>query len=467
MRYRYATFIKAINLGADYVLLNVSMIAACLLTDKQAGLFEHNQNYLPVVLMFNLIWLLASNITGFYEAVFNRDSIYIYRNTIRTYIFFVTLICVTLILLSGSKGYLLSKNFLLYTLALWGFLLGLWKLIFLGIRKSDRALLADTRRAVIVGGGMIGRDVYNYLSNNPDAGYQPSGFFEDDPDKIFNSSHYLGAISACMKYVIDNKINEIFCTLSNSESAKIQYLMQEADKNLIRFKLVPEYYLFEKRPTIIEGFGHIPVISFRQEPLENILNRFLKRSFDILFSLFVIVFILSWLMPILAIIIKLESKGPVFFVQLRSGKDNAPFKCYKFRSMRVNKDSDKKQASRQDARITKVGAFIRKTNIDELPQFFNVLIGDMSIVGPRPHMLSHTEEYSKLISKFMVRHFLKPGITGWAQVSGYRGETRTIDAMEQRVEADVWYLENWSFLLDLKIIFLTVWNTFKGEENAF
>jgi lipopolysaccharide/colanic/teichoic acid biosynthesis glycosyltransferase len=152
---------------------------------------------------------------------------------------------------------------------------------------------------------------------------------------------------------------------------------------------------------------------------------------------------------------------------MRSGKDNAAFKCYKFRSMRVNNDSDKKQASRQDARITKVGAFIRKTNIDELPQFFNVLIGDMSIVGPRPHMLSHTEEYSKLISKFMVRHFLKPGITGWAQVSGYRGETRTIDAMERRVEADVWYLENWSFLLDLKIIFLTMWNTFKGEENAF
>jgi exopolysaccharide biosynthesis polyprenyl glycosylphosphotransferase len=225
--------------------------------------------------------------------------------------------------------------------------------------------------------------------------------------------------------------------------------------------------LFEKRPTIIEGFGHIPVISFRQEPLENVLNRFLKRSFDILFSLFVIIFILSWLVPILAIIIKLESKGPLFFVQMRSGKDNAAFKCYKFRSMRVNNDSDKKQASRQDARITKVGAFIRKTNIDELPQFFNVLIGDMSIVGPRPHMLSHTEEYSKLISKFMVRHFLKPGITGWAQVSGYRGETRTIDAMERRVEADVWYLENWSFLLDLKIIFLTMWNTFKGEENAF
>jgi putative colanic acid biosynthesis UDP-glucose lipid carrier transferase len=198
-----------------------------------------------------------------------------------------------------------------------------------------------------------------------------------------------------------------------------------------------------------------------------LLNRFFKRLLDIGFSLFIIFFVFIWLFPILAILIKWESKGPIFFKQSRSGQGNKAFMCYKFRSMTVNQDSDTKQATRGDQRITKLGAFMRRTSIDELPQFFNVLIGNMSVVGPRPHMISHTAQYSKLIDKFMVRHFLKPGITGWAQVRGLRGETNTVKSMADRVEADVWYLENWSFPLDIKIIFLTVWNSVKGDKNAF
>lgn len=197
------------------------------------------------------------------------------------------------------------------------------------------------------------------------------------------------------------------------------------------------------------------------------LRRFFKRSFDILFSLFIIFFVFSWLYPILAILIKLESKGPVFFVQLRTGRNNMHFKCYKFRSMRVNGDADKKQATLNDHRITRIGAFMRKTSLDEIPQFFNVLIGNMSIVGPRPHMISHTQEYSQLTEKYKVRHILRPGITGWAQILGLRGEVKTPEAMLKRVDADVWYLKNWSFLLDLKIIFLTFWITLKGDKNAY
>jgi putative colanic acid biosysnthesis UDP-glucose lipid carrier transferase len=197
------------------------------------------------------------------------------------------------------------------------------------------------------------------------------------------------------------------------------------------------------------------------------LRRFFKRSFDIFFSLFFIVFIFSWLYPILAILIKLESKGPVFFVQLRTGRNNTQFKCYKFRSMRVNTDADKKQATLNDHRITRIGAVLRKTSVDELPQFFNVLIGNMSIVGPRPHMISHTEEYSQLIDKYKSRHVLRPGITGWAQILGLRGEVKTPEAMLKRVDADVWYLKNCSFLLDLKIILLTFWITLKGDKNAY
>jgi exopolysaccharide biosynthesis polyprenyl glycosylphosphotransferase len=192
-----------------------------------------------------------------------------------------------------------------------------------------------------------------------------------------------------------------------------------------------------------------------------------KRVFDAVFALLVVFFILSWLLPLLALIIKSESKGPVLFKQLRTGKDNKPFYCYKLRSMHVNQDADHKQACKGDARITKVGAFLRKTSLDELPQFFNVLRGEMSVVGPRPHMVKHTEEYSKMLNDFMQRHTVVPGITGLAQVRGFRGETKEITSMVKRVETDIWYIKNWSFWLDVKIVAMTVVQTIKGHHNAF
>jgi putative colanic acid biosynthesis UDP-glucose lipid carrier transferase len=465
MSHRYATFIKAINLSVDYVILNVSMILAYLIVDKSYIIWINNKNYLPIVLVFNLIWLLSANITRLYEQVLNKDSIKTYQGVFKTYLLFVSLICFTVLIIIGTKAYSITRQYLFYSLAMFGFLLGMWKLVFLAIRKGDRAMLTDFRHAVIVGGGRIGNDLHNFVTFNPERGYKIVGIFDDKPTDIGQAT-YLGKVEDCIQYVKDNRVDEIFCTLPNSESSKIEKLMLDADKNLIRFKLVPEFY-YTHKPTFVQNFGHIPVISIRPEPLENMLNRFFKRLFDILFSLFIILFVFSWLFPILAILIKMSSSGPIFFVQMRSGRDNEAFNCYKFRSMQVNKDSDKKQATRGDARITKIGAFLRRTNLDELPQFFNVLKGNMTVVGPRPHMLKHTEEYSHLIDTFMVRHFLKPGITGWAQVNGLRGETKTTEDMLERVQADVWYLENWSFLLDLKIIFLTFWGTVRGDKNAF
>jgi putative colanic acid biosynthesis UDP-glucose lipid carrier transferase len=467
MIHRYATFIKAINLTIDYIILNISMVIAYLIVDKSFIMWINNKNYLPIVLVFNLIWLLSANISGLYESVLNKDSINTYRSVFKTYLIFVGLICVTIIIIIGTKAYFITREYLFAAIALFGFLLGIWKLIFLTIRRGDRRVLMDKRNVIIVGAGRVGLDLYNYFRMNPERGYNMVGFFDDDPNRVSNVELFLGRTDACLDYVISNKVHEIFCALPSTEAKSIEKLMLEADKNMIRFKLVPEYYSYSNRPTLVQSFGHIPVISLRPEPLESVLNRFIKRVFDIVFSLGILLFVFSWLFPILAIIIKLQSKGPVFFMQVRSGRENENFKCYKFRSMRVNSDSDKKQATRNDSRITKIGAFMRKTSIDELPQFFNVLIGNMSVVGPRPHMVSHTEQYSKVIEKYMVRHFLKPGITGWAQVNGFRGETKNTEAMENRVEADVWYLENWSFLLDLKIIFLTFWSTAKGDENAF
>ncbi|MGI4886625.1 MAG: exopolysaccharide biosynthesis polyprenyl glycosylphosphotransferase [Janthinobacterium lividum] len=218
----------------------------------------------------------------------------------------------------------------------------------------------------------------------------------------------------------------------------------------------------------LPGAGHRANISGRyNDSTDDLRPLSTKRLFDIAFALLVLLLLLSWLIPLMALIIKLESKGPAFFKQLRTGKDNQPFYCFKFRSMHVNNEANHKQASKGDARITRVGAFMRKTNIDELPQFLNVLLGEMSIVGPRPHMLKHTEEYSQVVHGFMERHTVTPGITGLAQVRGFRGETKETIAMAKRVKIDVWYIRNWSFLLDLKIVVLTVVQAIKGQDNAF
>ena len=212
---------------------------------------------------------------------------------------------------------------------------------------------------------------------------------------------------------------------------------------------------------------------------EKPVYRALKRAQDIFFSLLALI-VLSPLLLIVALAIVIDDpSGSPIFTQVRSGIDGKEFRIHKFRSMCVDAEAklaDLKRSTemngpifkqKDDPRITRVGHFIRKCGIDELPQFINVLRGDMSIVGPRPHMLQHTEQYSKLINKYMVRHLIKPGITGWAQVTGYRGETHSLSQMEGRVRRDIWYLENWSLLLDIRIIFMTVWNALRQDENAY
>ena len=236
---------------------------------------------------------------------------------------------------------------------------------------------------------------------------------------------------------------------------------------MIRFYIVPELYHDVKKSMVMEVMESIPLLTIRREPLQSLYNRFLKRAFDIVFSLGVLLTIFPILYIVVGTLIKLSSPGPILFRQKRTGLYGRDFECYKFRTMRVNAEADTRQAVKDDPRKTRIGDFLRRTSLDEFPQFINVLLGDMSVVGPRPHMLRHTEQYSALIDKYMVRHLVKPGITGWAQVTGYRGETRTLEQMEGRVKRDVWYIENWSFFLDLKIIVVTLLNVFHGEQNAY
>ena len=466
MVHRYKQFHNLINLTVDYLLLNISLIVIYNILDHSFISWLDNKNYLPVVLVFNLLWLLSSNITSLYNNVPDND-VKVYQNTVKTYLLYLAFICSIILLVIGTKTYFITENYLFYSMSSFGLLLGIWKIIFFAIRKSDNVLINNSRNAIIVGASRAGNELYNQFNNKVLKGYNLLGFFDDEPSRVTQQHLYLGNTSLCMDYVLKNNVEEIFCALPYSEHKTIERLMNDSDKNLIRFKIVPEYHEYFKNTSYLQNLGNIPILTVRAEPLENILNRVVKRAFDIVFSLFVIVFIFSWLFPIVAVLIKLGSKGPVFFKQMRSGRDNHAFICYKFRSMKTNNKTEHVQATIGDSRVTKLGAFMRKTSIDELPQFFNVLIGNMSIVGPRPHMLSHTEQYSQLIDQFMVRHFMKPGITGWAQINGLRGETKTTEAMLERVEADVWYLENWTFLLDLKIIALTFFKSVTGDKNAY
>ena len=302
----------------------------------------------------------------------------------------------------------------------------------------------------------------------PKYGYKIVGLFTDANVKNNLKEHYKGGLSEVTAFLDNNPVDEIIISLPHHAGKLINDLFRYADNNMIRVRVIPEFSEYLSQTFSIDYVQNIPILKLRSEPLNSITNRTLKRCFDMLFSLLTILFIFSWLFPIIAIIIKLTSKGPVFFVQERTGKDGIAFNCFKFRSMTVNADSDNLQATKNDARITDFGAFMRKTSIDELPQIINVLFNQMSLVGPRPHMLKHTDEYRILVDKFMVRHFAKPGVTGWAQINGFRGETKLIKDMENRAAADIWYIENWSFFLDIKIVLSTAWSMFfKKDENAF
>lgn len=457
-----STYFKTISILIDLLLVNLSGYLGYVVVYKTFGMSDGKGINFLHILLINFVWFNVTQITRLYQDMFVKDAIPTIKQSLWSLFFFGSTIFLLVIYL---RDFSVSYKLLIYTGLLFVPLFLMGKIVFLLLRRSSRAKLINYKKVVIVGAGPLGLDLKNHLEKNTHLGYKVVGFFDDAPEKLIQS-HVLGSVDDCISYVKGSNIKEIYCALPDRALKKIDVLMRQADKAMIRFKLVPDVKDYFKKNVMVQLYGHLPVLSPRTEPLEIFSNQIIKRIFDVLFSVLIVVFIMSWLVPLMAIIIKLESKGPVFFKQLRSGKDNHSFYCLKFRSMHVNGEADTKQASPKDVRVTKIGSFMRRTSIDEMPQFFNVLLGEMSVVGPRPHMLQHTAEYSALIDQFMVRHFLLPGITGWAQVNGLRGETREDGSMEERVEADIWYLENWSLFLDLKITFLTIWQVIAGHKKA-
>lgn len=334
--------------------------------------------------------------------------------------------------------------------------------------KRVRAHGRNAATVVIVGTGPTAMRLYSEMLSDPGYGYRCMGFFSIDPQiSGVAEMTYLGTVNDLSDFLGRNDVSELYYTVPGEDADMMVYVAGIADDHMVRFNYVPQLGPYVTRVPEMTNIGGVAVLTLNYNPLAGVINRCIKRGFDVFFSVAAIVVLAPLLFLPVAVVIKLTSPGPVFFRQKRTGYLGKEFMCYKFRTMYVNGESDVCQAKKDDPRVTSIGRWLRHTSIDEMPQFFNVFMGDMSVVGPRPHMLSQTNDYRNIVRKYMVRHFIKPGITGWAQIRGFRGQTRELWQMEKRVECDIWYIENWNLFLDIKIIFLTVLDMIRGDENAF
>ncbi len=471
MKKRITNLYVLIHALGDLLILNVSYVIGHIFSWNFRFMFD--TKYLQLWIYLNIIYLFAAQLSGTFDMYRNTRFFTLLSALLRLFFFEILLSFSYIVIFKDfNQTFKLSREVLMITYVTALFFTTIWRFGFIKIVRIYRARGFNNRKVMIIGAGDTAQEFKNMLEHKIEYGYQFLGFYDDDPKKYKPEiqKHILGNVEDAKKYARQHQIDELFCALPYQEEERIKEIIEFCDENLIRVKIVPDLSRFlthHLNKVEIDYYGQIPVMTLRNEPLENIVNRFIKRLFDIGFSVLVFIFVLWWFIPLIALIIKLSSKGPVFFIQERSGIKNRSFRVIKFRTMYINSDAHYKQATRDDQRITPIGKLLRRTNLDEMPQFINVFFGQMSVIGPRPHMLKHTEEYSKIIDKFMVRHLVKPGITGWAQVNGYRGETKDVNDMEGRVRADVWYIENWSFGLDVKIIIMTIINMIRGEENAF
>ncbi|TRX20857.1 undecaprenyl-phosphate glucose phosphotransferase [Flavobacterium franklandianum] len=465
--YRFSRYYKICFLVWDVVLLNTSIALSFLFRYEYFHIVDIKE-VKAVSLLTNIFWITLLLYKDSYRIIRTERIEAILYRTIRMLLIHVAIIAVFILVLKYDE---VSRLRMVYFYTTFFVLLVSFRIFFMQILKHVRAQGYNFRKVVIVGANATGERMNRILSKDLTYGYRVMGYFDDeiDSDTVLEIP-ILGGFGDIENYLSSEKIDEMYVALHIEKIEEINRLTALCERHMVRIKYIPDFQQYTKSNRVqitFYGNGNVPVLMLRKEPLEIPLYRIIKEFFDFCFCLFVILFIFPWLFPILIVLIKVNSPGPIFFVQKRSGRDNQSFNCYKFRTMYVNDAANEVQARQNDARITRVGAFLRRTSMDELPQFLNVLVGNMSVVGPRPHMLSHTEQYSELINNFLVRHYAKPGITGWAQVNGFRGETKELADMENRVEHDIWYIENWSFLLDIKIIWLTVVNVFQGEKNAF
>ncbi|WP_310558514.1 exopolysaccharide biosynthesis polyprenyl glycosylphosphotransferase [Flavobacterium sp.] len=444
---RYSGYIRPFSYLIDLIIINVAAFY----------IFFFHSNEIVYSILISFAWIAIAIYLGFYEVYRYTKVIAILNCALKQFILF-SLFCLALELFYSD--FYFQKRVVFFVFVSIAIILFFKLSIYFLLRRIRILYGGNSRSVVLLGNNKSINPLKNFFTENPDYGYRLM--------KIFTlENHKNERINECFSYVISSQTDEIYCSMADLSQSQITDVIDFADNNLKTLKFIPDEKQIFSRTAKFEYYDYIPVISLRNILQDETINKIIKRGFDIVFSFLIIVGVMSWLTPILAIIIKFESKGPLFFTQKRNGLHYKEFNCYKFRSMFINDKADVDLASKNDIRITKVGKFIRKTSIDELPQFLNVILGEMSVVGPRPHMVSVANLYALKVDKFMVRHFVKPGITGLAQTKGFRGEVETDEDIINRVKYDIFYMENWSILLDIEIILKTIYNIIKGDEKAF
>lgn len=455
-----------LRLFTDLLLLIAAFLISAAAAQSLEILMQRNYMFILLALLI-FLWYFTSNVVSFYEDFNTRYFSFQFINILKSVL---TQAVAAVLFIFLTKEDLFTRNFiLLYAMML---------TLFISIRIPVlRYLLArirgregNIRNVVIVGGGETGKSFHEMILSHQEFGYNFSGYL-DDTLKPEDDKKYLGSISNLNSILSAGNIDEVIIALSIYASNQLDEIIKICNRHAVRVHIIPDYFRFVSKKFRVSMIGNFPIITVRAEPLGEAHWRFLKRIFDLIFSSIVLLLVFSWLLPLLFIVYKVTSSGKMIFAQDRVGAGDKLFKCYKFRTMDMSKGKEEfNPAVDDDPRVTKLGRLLRKTNLDELPQFINVFVGDMSVVGPRPHPVPFNNEYKKMVDEIKLRSWVKPGITGWAQVHGLRGDVIDYEVNKQRtikrIEYDLWYIENWTFWLDIQIILLTLWQMIKGETRG-
>ena len=452
---------KILLLLLDILVLNVSFFLAILIRFGSFD-FPYRSDYMRILILGNVIWLLLIGVFDAYKVMRFEPMEHTLRRTLKmVFAHFPLFILVTYVMDFRDSSRLVFFVFFVFLVV--GVIL--YRIFLFELLKYLRRRGVNHKVVAIVGYNDNAKDIYEVLTSDISYGYRVMGFFTDE-EVDAREVRYIGNIDSIEKELMKGRIEELYVALATTNARRVKRIFAMCDRFGVRVKIIPDFQKYTASHHVqIRYYSHVPVLRMRREPLAYFSNQLLKRAFDVVFSLVIIFGLLIWIFPIVALVIKLsKSKGPVVFKQKRSGVDGKIFTCYKIRTMIIDGEFNEKGTMKDDPRITNFGWFLRKSKIDELPQFINVLAGTMSVVGPRPHMLIHTEKYSELINEFNVRHYVKPGITGWAQTVGFIDSDQKLKEMKDKVKNDIWYIENWSFLLDIKIILNTVLSIFMKER---
>jgi len=456
------------RLLSDLLLLNIVFIASAVIAQSWEILVDRNYMFF-LLIGLNLLWIISSNTTGFYDDFYSRNFPIQFINILKSS---ATQVFAAIVFIFLAKEDLFTRYFIIYYAL---FLIAAICFRVILFRKGLKALRKrgkNIRNLLVIGDEKISENIKSMVSGNPDFGYNFAGSIRGE-DSIIEIGEANETKHKLEKLLLSEKVEEVVIALATDSSHMLDKIIKICNRRAVKTHIIPDYFHYTSNRFQLSTFGDLPIITLRREPLDEIQKRILKRSFDLIFSMSVIIFILSWLYPIIFILSKLTSPGPVFFIQDRIGTKNKKFNCYKFRTMKVESEAENltvKPVVEDDPRVTRIGKFLRKSNLDELPQFLNVLKGNMSAIGPRPHAIPYDKKYGEVVNEIRLRHNVKPGITGWAQVHGLRGdvvdEEENRRRTEKRIQYDLWYIENWTFTLDIQIILITIWQMIRGKTRA-